>query len=170
MLVASEKCSMTIHADAIAKDGEFILCTNSGQCGVDCGIFAVQKNVPTLAFSTYVKNENIKNFTQAITDVITCVKNTYGITIKQACFAGPGVPSVQRDYLQHMRLPYVIDAKEIIAKNDLTCAIIVNDFLAMSYGIDFVDNAQRTTLYDAPAEKNGNRVIIGAGSGLGLLQ
>jgi len=164
---AHEKCVMQEHLVNIVNDGEFLLCTNSGNFGVDCGVFVVKNNIPTLALSTYIKNEDIKNFTATIGSVLSCLKEKYGIAVKYACFAGPGVPSASKDYLSHMRLPYVIDAKEIIAAYQLNDAIIVNDFLAMSYGINFVDNNNITTLYDAPAEMHGRRVVIGAGNGLG---
>jgi glucokinase len=168
-MFASEKCSMTMHMDAIDKSGEFLLCTNSGNFGVDCGIFSIKNNKPELLLSAHIKNEDITNFTDAITAFLTQLNETYSLTVKYACFAGPGVPSAQQDYLEHWRLPYVINAKEIIVRNNLTLAIIVNDFLAMSYGVSYVDSKKVTTLYDVPAEKHGNRVIIGAGSGLGTV-
>jgi glucokinase len=154
-------------ANIATNDVEFLLCTNSGNSGVDCGVFVVKNNIPTLVLSTYIKNEDINNFTATIGYVLSCLKEHHGIAVKYACFAGPGVPSAGRDYLSHMRLPYVIDAKEIITAYQLADAIIVNDFLAMSYGINFLDKSKITTLYDAPAEMHGRRVIIGAGNGLG---
>lgn len=167
IISASEKYVMQKHIANIVNSDEFILCTNSGGAGVDCGIFVVKNNVPILALSTYIKNENIKNFTTTIGSILSCLQENYNIVIKDACCAGPGVPSAERDYLSHMRLPYVIDAKEIIAVYQLTKVIVANDFLAMSYGINFVDNSNITILYNAPAEEHGRRVIIGAGNGLG---
>jgi len=168
-LSASEASIMKQHVDTIVNKGEFLLCTNSGNFGVDCAVFTLENNIPILLLSTYIKNEDIKNFTDAIRTLTACVKSNYGIIIKYACFAGPGVPSAQKDYLSHMRLPYVIDAKGIIAVCQLTDAIIVNDFLAMSYGIDFLGKNKITALYDVPAEVHGRRAIIGAGSGLGTV-
>jgi glucokinase len=170
VISASEMCVMKQHGDINAHHkGEFLLCTNSSNFGVDCAVFAVENNVPTFLLSSYIKNEDITTFTDAIASVVACIKNDHGIAIKYACFAGPGVPSAQKDYLSHMRLPYVIDAKETVATCQLNEAIIVNDFLAMSYGIDFLDKNNITTLYDVPAEPHGNRVIIGALSGLGTV-
>jgi glucokinase len=170
VISAMETCVMKQHVDTIVNKGEFLLCTNSGNAGVDCAVFSVENNTPRLLLSSYTKNEDITTFTDAIASIVACVKNNYGIAIKYACFAGPGVPSAQRDFLKHMRLPYeFIDAKDVIARCNLTDAFIVNDFLAMSYGVDFLDKNNVTTLYDAPAQLHGNRVIIGAGSGLGTV-
>lgn len=169
IVFASEQCVMQEHLTNISNKDEFILCTNSRHTGIDCGIFLVKNNTPLLALSTHVKNENIKDFSTFFGSIVSCLKDIHGITIKSACFAGPGVPSTDNSYLSHMRLPYVIDAKEIITLYQLTDATIVNDFLAMSYGINFLDDKNITTLHDAPAELHGRRVIIGAGAGLGTV-
>jgi glucokinase len=165
-LFGIESYAITMH-EKISSAGQFVLCTNSGNYGVDCGVFSVVNNKPVLFLSTHVKNENINSFTDMITDFLAYIKSNYGIVIKHACFSGPGVPSAQQDYLTHIRLPYVIDTKEIIVATDITTAIIVNDFIAMSYGIDFMDSKRVNVLYDVPAELHGRRVIIGAGNGLG---
>lgn len=169
IIFTNEQCVMQEHFANVGNNGEFLLCTNSGNAGVDCGIFMVKNNIPALVLSTYIKNEHIKNFTATIGSVLACLKEKYDVTVKYACLAGPGVPSAARDYLSHMRLPYVIDAKEIIAAHQLTEVIVVNDFLAMSYGINFVNNNDINILYDAPAEVHGRRVVIGAGNGLGTV-
>ncbi len=168
-LSAIEKYTIQEHM-SVADKHNLILSTISGDKGVDCGVFSIEDNKPQLLLSTHIKNEDIQTFSDAIKTFLSYVNEIYGMTIQYACFAGPGVPSADQDYLQHWRLPYVINAKEIIAQNDdLISAIIVNDFLALSYGVNFVDDNKITTLYDASAEKNGKRVIIGAGAGLGTV-
>lgn len=168
-LFSAERFAMKEHLGAIGDKSTIILCTSSHGDGVDCGVFSIENNKPVLLLSTFLKNKEISNFTDTITQLLSYLKNTYGFNIQYACFAGLGVPSANQDYLEHWRLPYVIDAKEIIAQNNLISAIIVNDFLAMSYGINFVDNKKITVLHDAVPEKNGRRVIIGAGGGLGTV-
>ena len=165
-LSATEKYTIKEHMSAVANKHNLILSTISGDKGVDCGIFSIEDNKPQLLLSTHIKNEDIQTFSDTIKSFLSHVNETYGMTVQYACFAGPGVPSADQDYLQHWRLPYVIDAKEIIAQNNFTSAIIVNDFLALSYGVNFVEGSKITTLYDAPAEKHGRRVIIGAGAGI----
>lgn len=169
-LLSVERYTIKEHLDSISNQQNFILCANSGSRGMDCGVFSLENNKLTLMLSTSIKNEDIgTNFTATITKLLSQLEYAYGITVKYACFSGPGVPSANQDYLEHMRLPYVIDAKKIIAQNNLTSAIIVNDFLAMSYGVNFIDNKKIISLYDAPAEDHGKRVIIGAGAGLGTV-
>lgn len=169
-LFSAEKYEIKEYLGSISNQQNFLLCGNSSAHGVDCGVFSLENNKPVLLLSTSIKNEDIgTNFTDAITKLLSQLKDAYGIIIKYACFSGPGVPSANQDYLEHMRLPYVIDAKKIIAQNSLTSAIIVNDFLAMSYGVNFIDNKKIISLYDAPAEDHGKQVIIGAGAGLGTV-
>jgi len=169
-LFSAERYAIKEHLGSMGDKKNFLLCANSSGRGVDCGIFSLENNKPILLLSTYLKNEDIgTNFTDAITALLAQLQDTYATTIKYACFSGPGVPSANQDYLEHWRLPYVIDAKKIIAQNNLTSAIIVNDFLAMSYGVNFVDNNKITSLYDVKAEHHGRRVIIGAGAGLGTV-
>ena len=168
-LFSTEKIVVREHLGNVTDKGEFLLATNSGHTGIDCGIFSIKNNKLDLLLSANIQNKDITTFTDTITAFLIQVNETYSLTVKYACFAGPGVPSAEQDYLEHWRLPYVINAKEIIARNNLTSAIIVNDFLAMSYGVNFIDDKKISTLYDVPAEKNGRRVIIGAGAGLGTV-
>lgn len=169
-LSCAERYQIKEHLGSISDKENLLLCANIGATGVDCGVFSIQNNKPVLLLSTYIKNEDIgTNFTDAITTLFSQLQDAYAITVQYACFSGPGVPSANQDYLEHWRLAYVVDAKSIIAQNNLKAAIIVNDFLAMSYGVNFVDNKKVTTLYDAPAEHHGRRVIIGAGAGLGTV-
>jgi len=169
-LFSAERYAIKEHLGSVSNKSNFLLCANISASGVDCGVFSIENNKPALLLSAYIKNEDIgTNFTDAISSLLAQLQDTYAITVKYACFSGPGVPSAQQDYLEHWRLPYVIDAKKIIAQNNLASAIIVNDFLAMSYGVNFVDNKKVTTLYDAPVEYHGRRVIIGAGAGLGTV-
>jgi glucokinase len=169
-LCLGNQYEMKEYLGTLSDKKDFILCTNSGaSTGVDCGIFSLENNIPSLLLSTFIHNNDITNFTDSITSLLTNIHDTYGITIHYACFAGPGVPSAQQDYLEHMRLPYAINAREIAARNNLASAIVVNDFLALSYGINYVDSKKIITLYDTPAEPHGRRVIIGAGAGLGTV-
>lgn len=156
-------------SDSVVKKEitEFILCTNSSGSAIDYGVFSVHNNKPTLLFALKINNEDVSNFTDAVCNVLAQVKKDHGIVINHACFAAPGVPSAEHDYLTHWRLPYAIDVKEIIRCSGLTTAVIVNDFLAMSYGVDFINEKNITLLYDVPAELHGRRAIIGAGDGLG---
>lgn len=169
-LFPAEQYTITKHHSIATSNGSFLLCTNSDGDGVNAGIFRIENNKPTLVLSTYIKNEVIgTNFTNTITTFLAQLQNTSAIAINHACFSGPGVPSAKQDYLEHMRLPYVIDAKQIIEHNNLDSAIIVNDFMAMSYGIDFIDDKKIMSLYNAQAENHGRRAIIGAGAGLGTV-
>lgn len=167
IVLGNEQHTITVHATDFTQYNTFLLCTNSGHSGIDYGIFAIKNDTPLLVLSSYIKNEECETFTNTIVDILSRIKDNYNITVKYACFAGPGVPSIQQDYLTHIRLPYVINAKEIITASELTSAIIVNDFLAMSYGIDFLNDGNITVLYDGSAETHGRRAIIGATNGLG---
>jgi glucokinase len=161
--IKASESSLPINNDPI----EFILCTKSSGAAVDYAVFSIHNNTSQLIHSAHINNENITNFTDAISNVLTHIKNDQGIEIHHACFAAPGVPSAEQNYLTHWRLPYVIDTKEIIKRTGLKTAIIVNDFLAMSYGVDFIDTKNITSLCDVPAELHGRRAIIGAVDGLG---
>lgn len=169
-LFSAERYQIKEHLGSLSNKNNFLLCANIAAVGVDCGIFSIENNKPVLLLSSYIKNEDIgTDFSQAITSLLTQLNGAYGITVQYACFSGPGVPSANQDYLEHWRLPYVVDAKKISAQNNLASAIIVNDFMAMSYGVNFVDTKKMTTLHEAPAEHRGRRVIIGAGAGLGTV-
>jgi glucokinase len=82
-----------------------------------------------------------------------------------ACFgvAGP----VRDNSSQITNLPWRIEAAEIATRFAVPRVELINDFQAVAYGIEALAPGDLLTLQAGQEQKNGPRVVIGAGTGLG---
>ena len=69
---------------------------------------------------------------------------------------------------QMTNLAWIIDAKAIGAKFDIPRVEVVNDFAAAASGIDMLQDADRVVLQPGAPVHCAPRLVIGAGSGLGV--
>ncbi|QBZ82508.1 Glucokinase [Hydrogenovibrio crunogenus] len=83
-----------------------------------------------------------------------------------ACFGVPG-PVVGRQ-VQLTNLPWVIRADELTHACQIEHVEIINDFYAAALGIDELTESDLICLQDGQYETSGNRLVVGAGSGLGV--
>lgn len=86
--------------------------------------------------------------------------------LSSACFGLPGPVQGRRAELTN--LPWMVDADEL----ETTCQIgrvdIINDFYAAALGVDEVGDDDFITLQKGEFDTAGNRLVVGAGSGLGV--
>ncbi|MDX1352344.1 MAG: glucokinase [Thiomicrorhabdus sp.] len=94
--------------------------------------------------------------------------NCSNIVIDAACFGLPG--PVDGRTVQLTNLPWEVNANLI----EQVCAIckvsLVNDFYVAALGVEQLMPDEQVTLYDPPKKQSvkGNRLVIGAGTGLGV--
>jgi glucokinase len=83
----------------------------------------------------------------------------------RACFgiAGP----VVNDECHVSNLPWVIKARDVGAETGIAKTALINDFMAVGYGIERLTPADLVTLQRGKAELRGSIGLIGAGTGLG---
>ncbi|MEA1988727.1 MAG: glucokinase [Pseudomonadota bacterium] len=99
------------------------------------------------------------------------------IIIQSACFGLPG--PVNSRQVQLTNLPWIVDADKLEQACSIKGVHFVNDFYAAALGVDTLQKEEVIPLY-LPSEKNlsaneieysqalGNRLVIGAGTGLGV--
>lgn len=83
-----------------------------------------------------------------------------------ACFGVAGPVEGRRAGLTN--LPWQIDAAEISREFGIPAVRLINDFEAIGYGIEALVPGDLVTLQEGKAGGNLNRVVIGAGTGLGV--
>ena len=83
-----------------------------------------------------------------------------------ACFAVAG-PTDGR-HVQLTNLPWAIDAGLLQSRFKIPRVRLVNDFLAVSHGIAAVDAQHFAVLQSGQARAHSPRVVLGAGTGLGV--
>jgi glucokinase len=93
--------------------------------------------------------------------------NIPNLTIQSACFGLPG-PVTGRQ-VQLTNLPWVVDAELIEKQCSIDSVSFVNDFYAAALGVDTLKEHEVIALYTPKnSVKADNRLVIGAGTGLGV--
>jgi glucokinase len=83
----------------------------------------------------------------------------------RACF-GIACPVVGDDCTAP-NLPWTIDARQLAAEIEIPRTTIINDFVAVGYGIESLGPSDLATLQEGRPEPQGPIALIGAGTGLG---
>jgi glucokinase len=89
-------------------------------------------------------------------------------TPRLACLAVAGPTDGQS--VRFTNLDWHIDAGSLQAEFGFERASLINDFLAVGYGLDAVDTADLATLQAGRRQARAPRIAIGAGTGLGVAQ
>lgn len=95
-----------------------------------------------------------------------------GMHIDSACFAVAG-PVRRVDQAAHSRitnLPWVLDSAALATRCGLPRVQLVNDFEAVGYGIDELGPEEVVALRPGAADRSRPRLVLGAGTGLGVCQ
>ena len=86
--------------------------------------------------------------------------------IKAACFAIAG--PVQNNEVHVTNLPWVINESSLKNKFNIGIVKLINDFQAVGYGIEKLDINDLKTLQAGKPDAKGPKLLIGAGTGLGI--
>jgi len=116
----------------------------------------------TLAESRY-ECANFDSLEHIITQFID--DNAVGSVSKMAL--GLPAPVYQRQ-VSLTNLPWVVDADSIETNCGIEKVFLLNDFYAAALGVDALESSELLTLHDRPRKNTGNRLVVGAGTGLGV--
>lgn len=83
-----------------------------------------------------------------------------------ACLALAGPVSWRRVKLTN--LPWEVDADALAARFGIPRVTLINDFEAVGHGVAALQAADLLTLQAGTPQKHGTRVVVGAGTGLGV--
>lgn len=86
--------------------------------------------------------------------------------INAACFGVAGPTDGRHAKLTY--LPWQLTASELEQKFAIGRVALINDFAAAAHGLPMVDDEDILTLHAGQPEKHAPRVILGAGTGLGV--
>jgi glucokinase len=84
---------------------------------------------------------------------------------ERACF-GIACP-VMGDDCTAPNLPWTVNARDLAAEIGIPHTTIINDFVAIGYGVELLGPADLATLQEGQPEPHGSIALIGAGTGLG---
>ncbi len=83
-----------------------------------------------------------------------------------ACFGVPGPVTEQQVELTN--LPWHISVQELKRQLPVGQVRLINDFYAAALGIDLLADQDRCCLHAGEFDPGGNRLVVGAGTGLGV--
>ncbi len=96
----------------------------------------------------------------------------HGITqpLHGACLAvaGPVQGDATHQFTRLTNLPWQLDSQRLAADLGLPAVRLINDFQAVGYGIEALHAAELSPLHAGTAQAHAPRVVLGAGTGLGV--
>lgn len=89
--------------------------------------------------------------------------------IRHACFAvaGPVMTAGGSEVARITNLPWRLDTRRLAEAFALPAVRLINDFQAVGYGIELLDEGDLVTLQAGRPRGEAPRVVLGAGTGLG---
>jgi glucokinase len=130
-----------------------------------CDNFDSLESIINTFLSQALSADNLSTFSIVDTDVNFAADL---VSIQSACFGLPG--PVNGSSVQLTNLPWVVDAQKIEQACSIQSVHFVNDFYAAARGVQSLDEDDVIALYSPPEQitATGNRLVIGAGTGLGV--
>ena len=98
----------------------------------------VEGNVKLVA-SLHLFSKEITRFVDAVSGVLEHFEKTHGIIVDRACFAVAGPIRAEDEVVRLTNLDWKIDVQELKAQTLLKTIKLINDFEAIGYGIDLID-------------------------------
>jgi len=126
--------------------------------------FTVADKMKIIA-NLHYKNKNYSHFTDIIDAFFLETKITVG-AITSACFAVAG--PVINERVNVTNLPWVISTEEIKNKLKIAKVELINDFMAIGYGLEILKPEDLLTLQPGKPRVGDIMAYLGAGTGLGV--
>ena len=145
----------------------FFLAGDIGGTNSIFGIFGAKNGVGGLIASFKFKSKEIKNFKDAVNEVLDYSRKNYKIKIKKACLGVAGIVSADGKNAAMPKLSWNLSSRGISKATGLSQIIFINDFQAAGYGINIIKRKQLAIIKKCKKIPKSNIIIIGAGTGLG---
>ncbi len=143
--------------------GKYVLAGDIGGTNSNFGIHYGKK--PKLILSIHFKSEEIKDFADVVKYVVNHAKNEHNITFSAACFAVAGVQTKKGVSLTNRN--FSVEITKIKKKSNIKSVSVINDFQAVSLGINLLPKNKIIKLKDGVKVNRAPKIVIGAGTGLG---
>ena len=141
------------------------LCADLGGTNANVALVDWKKNKPVVVFDTHEKIKNVKNSTHFFTDFLSKAKLKKLPHPRGASIAVAGKIEKQRVHMTNTNL--VIDVKVLQKKLKIKEIKLINDFEALAYSVNVLTPKDQKIIQKGSPGKNGIKVVIGAGTGLG---
>ncbi len=161
----------------------FILAVDVGATHTYIAIMAAKNNKEFKIILKHKEETNkMDNLSHILNESLRLAKEIYDIEVSIACIGAAGPISRRRSYIYLTNTNLMISKEEILKNTLLKKVILLNNFEALGYGLDFIDlekdtiNLPHTINNNTDEAENSKlawsgtspRAIIGAGTGLGM--
>ena len=143
---------------------DIYLSADIGGTNANFSIVEFRQGKPSILLKGRESSSSADHFPDLVKNFLVKAKEQ-GYEPEKACFAVAGAVKDQRSELTNVDL--IVDAKEIMDETGLKYALIVNDFIAVSYGSLVLQDDEYVLLKKGKPSRKGTRAVIGAGTGLG---
>ena len=146
---------------------KFILGGDIGATNTHLGIFGVNSSFADLILSFHFKNKELKSVYDSINFVLSFASKEYKVKIEKASLGIAGALSPEKDIAKMTNIKWKISKKELKRKTKLRKVILINDFEAVGYAVNYLSKKDFLVIKQAAKVKGAPILVIGAGTGLG---
>jgi glucokinase len=148
---------------------DFVLGVDLGGTSTKICIAGVKDSKSHILYIYDFETKKLDSLNPAINRVLDHAKEKFDLEVDYAFIGAAGVISKEKNFADLTNVSWNIDLKEIMNQTSLKKAFIINDFEAVGYGINLLD--ENDTLIIRPGNKTDEfrltKAAIGAGTGLG---
>ena len=163
------------YAKQINKDdfSSYVLGVDIGGTNTNLGVAGIKNNRPALLLSINFKSREINSFTLLVKETLEYTKKQHGIKINHACIGAAGIVSVNQNFADLTNIEWDVNTDKLLQETALQSAFIINDFQAIGYGINLLNQNNTNDIFKVRDVANLNdpskatKAILGAGTGLG---
>ncbi|MBI3344638.1 MAG: glucokinase [Gammaproteobacteria bacterium] len=121
-------------------------------------------------FEQLYESARYSDFTAMLKEFIQAAGWAAGRHINAACFgvAGPVEQNPSGQSVKVTNLPWQVDTKTLGVELGFDKILLINDFQAVGYGIEALAREDLVDLQDRPPVPQAPRLVVGAGTGLGI--
>lgn len=116
------------------------------------------------------ENRHYSDFLPLLGEFLRAAPSASGIERACIAIAGPVNQTAGGQFARITNLPWQIDSSSLALATGIPWMTLINDFQAVGYGIETLPGSDLVALQAAPSRLRAPRMIIGAGTGLGVAQ
>ncbi len=144
---------------------EVVLCGDIGGTNTSLSVVSIGDGKPEILLLREYSTADILKIESLVNDFLSDDKvKAYGCT--RACFSVAG-PVKDGKYVKLTNANLCVDGVKLVESTCLEDALIINDFEAIAYAINVINDEDLHFLRKLPSN-NGTKALIGAGTGLGM--
>ncbi len=157
----------------VKHSNNFILAADLGGTSARLACFKRENGQPPQYLLGARFSSRGENFAAQIKQTLELARQQLGVEIRHACFAVAGVINQAGDYAALPNLDWDIDCKQLLVDTPLRKIVLLNDFEALGFGVNFLSQEGDLLALAHPGNyypegnPTGTRAVIGAGTGLG---